>query len=385
MRATAPNSDRFARRTKISLTRGGWFMSGGVASARRSPHARAGPRSGARRTISVDFVDGLRLADPVPLWFGVALLCLGGDAPAVNLPETREASFLALYAPPSIEGPGLRLPEPLTRLYLDGTYARTDDLSGLPLIAGSAHNYRFAVGGSLAWRRFSFDGEVVFSNITTIDVTLVPGGGPPFDQDKHQTATSLGDTRLGASWTTPLGESGALVGGFGLRFRLPTHTVVFQFHIGDGTQLGRYVFPYYFHIEPTLILGGSFGRFGFVVNQGLLLMVGPDGDFQDLHIVEPNLLFWSSHTALFYSPLRVLGVSADLGSDVQINRVTAMYFEKVNDIVAISLNLGLQIQLDRMRIDLIGRRGLTRDVDLFGALQYAGTQSLTLRVGLSFD
>src|SRR3954451_19095110 len=183
LRATAPSSDRFARRISTSLTRRGSVIGRGVASPR----------------ISVDFKAPLLLAGAVSFWFGVALLCLGGGAakeqpaetsrpssdPEVETAETMdsgdeppEPSFLALYAPAAIEGPGLRLPEPLTHLYIDGGYARTNDLSGLPLVAGSAHNYRFAAGGSLAWHRFSFDAEIAFSNITTIDVTQVPGGEP---------------------------------------------------------------------------------------------------------------------------------------------------------------------------------------------------------------
>ena len=346
-------------------------------------------------------------------WFGVAWLCLGGDAPAQEPQQSepgqqqgQEASqttgdtteavptepppaedgprFLAEYAPPAIEGPGLRIPEPMTRAYLDISYARTDDLSGLPLIAGSAHNYRLAAGGTLRWHRFSFDGELAFSNVTTIDVTQVPGG-VPFDQDKHQTATSLGDLRLGANWSTPLDAAGRLVGGFGLRTRLPTHTVVFQFHLSDMVTIGKYVFPYYFHIEPTLLLGGAFGPFAFVINQGALLMMGPDGDFQNLHIVEPNLLFWSAHYAVVYAPLPVVGLSVDLATDVQLNHVSALYFERVNGITSAALNVGLQVHLGAVRVDLVGRRGLTRDGELFGVLQYAGTESLTLRVGARFD
>jgi hypothetical protein len=334
----------------------------------------------------------------VSFWLGVAWLCLGGDAlaqepaepssevteAAPSAPASDEPSFLAEYAPAAIEGPGLRLPEPMTHLYFDGGYARTNDLSGLPLVTGSAHNYRFAAGGSLRWRRFSFDGELTFSNITTIDITSVQGQPLFVAQDSHQTATSLGDLRLGINWTTPLDAGGKLVGGFGLRTRLPTHTVIFQFHLIDNS-LAQYLFPYFFHIEPTLILGGSLGRFGFVVNEGLLVMTGPDGNYQQLHIVEPRIWFWSAHYALVYSPVPVIGLSADLGTDVQVNHVTAMYFEQVNGIVSASLNLGLQVHLGRFRIDVVGRRGLTRDSAVFGVLQYAGTQSLTLRLGLRFD
>jgi hypothetical protein len=338
----------------------------------------------------------------VSFWLGLAWLCVGGDArvaaeqatdtegrPAEEMaaadaaPGTEAQAFLAEYAPPAIEGPGLRLPEPMTRIYLDASYARTKDLSGLPLIAGKARNDRFAVGGTLRMGRFSFEGDLTFSNVTTIDVTAVPGG-IPLDVDKHQTATSLGDLRLGVNWTRPLNDALSLIGGFGLRVRLPTHTVIFQFHLNDGS-LAKYVFPYYFHVEPTLILGGSVGRFAFVINQGLLLMTGPDGRLQELEIIVPNLLFWSAHYAMVFAPFDVIGVSADLATDVQLNHIDTMYFEKVNDIVSLSLNVGLQLHFGRYRVDLVGRRGLTRDSQLFGVMQYAGTESLTVRLGVRFD
>jgi hypothetical protein len=344
----------------------------------------------------------------VLFWFGVALLCLGGDAPAEDPPETPAAAetegapegaeapddtpeasaspqnrFLADYAPAAIEGPGLRLPEPATRLYVDASYARADDLTGLPFIVGKARNLRFAGGGSLRWRRFSFDAELNFSNITMLDVTRVQGREPP-DVDKHETATSLGDLRLGANWTVPLDANGALTGGFGMRVRLPTHTVVFQYHTTD-TTLARYVFPYFFHLEPTLILGGTYGRLGFVLNEGLLLLAGPNGHLLGVTVVEPTVLFWSAHYALFYSPFEALALSADLATDIQLNHVSALYFETLNGLVAASVDVGLQIHIDRFRVDLVGRRGLTRDADFFGLLQYAGTQSLMLRLGVRFE
>lgn len=337
-------------------------------------------------------------------WLGVALLCLGGGAaneqsaeanqpssdPEVETPATTdsgdepaEPSFLALYGPAAIEGPGIRLPEPLTRVYVDGGYARTNDLSGLPLVAGSAHNYRFAVGASKAWNRFSFDAEIAFSNITTIDVTQIPGG-IPLDVDKHQTATSFGDTRLGFTWTQPLDDAGQLIGGFGFRMRSPTHTVIFQFHLVDQVSLGQYVFPYYFHLEPTVILGGWHGPFGFVVNEGVTLMTGPDGNFNDLHIIVPNLFFWSAYYALVFAPVRPVALAAELGTNLQLNHVSAMYFDKVNGLFSATVDIDLQVHIDRFRVDVVAHHGLTRDSDVFGVLQYAGTDSLTLRVGTYF-
>ncbi len=46
-------------------------------------------------------------------------------------------------------------------------------------------------------------------------------------------------------------------------------------------MLVSYVFPYYFHIEPTVIVGGALGRFSYVVNEGILdVFWGPDGNFE---------------------------------------------------------------------------------------------------------
>lgn len=114
-------------------------------------------------------------------------------------------------------------------------------------------------------------------------------------------------------------------------------------------------------------------------------MTGPDGNFQDLHIIVPNLLFWSAHYAIVWAPLDALALSADLETDLQLNHVTAMYFDKVNGLFSADLDVDLQVHFGRFRIDAVGRRGLTRDSEVFGVLQYAGTNSLTLRFGASFN
>ena len=83
----------------------------------------------------------------------------------------------------------------------------------------------------------------------------------PMPEDAHQTKASLGDLALGAVWTERLaGDSEALIAGLGLRGRLATHTTRFEFHLSDGS-MADFVIPYYFHIEPTLILGGALGPF----------------------------------------------------------------------------------------------------------------------------
>jgi len=312
---------------------------------------------------------------------------------AISDSQRERAHFLAWYAPAPVEAPALRLPEPITRLYLDGSYVRSDDLSALPFIEGKANNLRFALGGSLRLGRWALEAELPCWQVTTLDVTKVPGpDGPetPIPQDEHQTALSIGDLRLGATWSRPLPvESLYLVAGAGLRVRAPSHTTIFQFHLIDGS-LAQYRFPYYFHVEPTAILGGAVslggaGRLAFVVNEGLLLLTGPDGDFGPIHVIVPNVLFFSAHYAVVWSPIAALGFSADLATDIQLNHVDALNFERLNDIVAVSLDGGLQVHADAYRIDLVWRSGLTRGADLFGVLQYAGTQGVTLRLSRHFN
>ena len=90
--------------------------------------------------------------------------------------------------------------------------------------------------------------------------------------------------------------------------RLPTHSTRYEFHLPDFS-LADFTIPYYFHLEPTLVLGGALGRFMFVVNQGAIAFVGPDGNFAEQHVTVPSLLFWDAHYAVSYSPWAFLGAS----------------------------------------------------------------------------
>jgi hypothetical protein len=302
------------------------------------------------------------------------------------------ASNLATYYPPPVEGPALRLPVSPTRLYLDGAYAYTNDLSALPFIAGRAQNFRFALGGAWRWRDFSFEGEIPFLNVTILDVTQVPGG-MPMPQDAHQVVPSFGDVRLGANWTTPLVGEETLVGGFGLRARLATHTTRFQFTLADYT-LADYAFPYYFHIEPTLILGGALGRLVFVVNEGAVVLMGPDGNFQDQPITVPTIVFWDAHYAVSYAPIPLVGASVELATDIQINSVGGMDFQKFNGVHAVWVAPALQLHFGALRVDVIARLGgistpfgnlLSRGQQLYGVLEFAGTNSYTVRATWAFN
>jgi hypothetical protein len=324
---------------------------------------------------------------------GDAPASAAAEAPPPAPPAAAAPSNLATYYPPPVEGPALRLPISPTRLYLDGAYAYTNDLSALPFIGGRAKNLRFAAGGAWRWREFSFEGEIPFLNVTILDVTKVPGG-VPMDQDKHQVVPSFGDVRLGVNWTTPIVGEETLVGGVGLRGRLATHTTRFQFTLADGT-LADYAFPYYFHIEPTLILGGALGRLVFVVNQGAVVLMGPDGNFQDQPITVPTMIFWDAHYAVSYAPVPFIGASVELATDIQVNSLSDVNFQKFNGVHAVWVAPAVQLHFGALRVDLIARLGsisipfvgsfVSRGQELYGVLEFAGTNSFTARATWAFN
>jgi hypothetical protein len=296
--------------------------------------------------------------------------------------------LLAEDAPAPTDAPQLRNVEPVTRLYVDGGYAETPDLSALPFVLGSGSNLRMTVGGSLKLGRFQLETELPSVQSTSLFLTSVPGG-MPIPEDQHQTSRAIGDWRLGAQWTdalpdavTPAGVT--LVGGFSLRARIPTHTTRFQFHLVDNS-LGVYRFPYYFHVEPALLLGGAIGRFSFVLNQGALVLAGPNGSFGDLRFTVPTLYFWDAHYAVAVRVASFLSVSTELATVFQGNHIADINFERLNGIRSVAVAPGVAILLPRgVRLDLVGRWGLTRDADLFGVLSYSGSRSVTVRLSLLF-
>jgi hypothetical protein len=301
-----------------------------------------------------------------------------------------EPSVLSTYYPPPVDGPELRLPESPTRLYLDGAYGASGDLSALQLIQGSAKNVRFDLGGTLRWHRFAFEAEVPFVQVTTVDVTQVSGGQPPIPADAHQTGISFGDVRVGATWTEHL-VGDALVAGFGLRIRLPTHTTNFTFHVQStptSTPIPlEYAFPYYAHIEPTAILGGALGRFIFVINEGLEVLWGPNGQIEGQEVVVPTIMFWDSHVAVAYAPIDLVGASVELGTDVQVNDTNDPQFP-ISNIRSAWVAPAVQLHLGDYRVDLIARLGLpglAHGTNAYGVLEFVGTNSYTLRVGRTFN
>ena len=288
----------------------------------------------------------------------------------------------AAYYPPVVDGPALRLPESPTRLYVDSAYAISDDLTALPYIAGTGRNLRIAAGGVWRWRRFSFDAQLPM-HITRIHVTSVLNQ-PPLPEDEEQTKPSLGDLTLGATWTERFTDGEAVIGGVGVRGRIPTHTTRFSFHLNDGT-IADFVIPYYFHVEPTLILGGAVGPFTYVMNQGAIVLWGPDANFDTEHITVPTIYLYDAHYAVGVAPWRFLGASVELATIFQLNHVPGVDFQKFNDIRAIWIAPALQVHVSNYRIDAIARIGASRGQELYGVLEYVGTHSFTLRVTRLFD
>jgi hypothetical protein len=281
------------------------------------------------------------------------------------------------YYPPVVDGPALRLPESLTHVYADGAYAISNDLTALPYIAGRGRNFRGAVGGAWRWRRLALDGQLIF-NVTTIDVSSVLNQAPR-PEDEHQTKPSLGDLTLGATWTERITDGEGLIAGLGVRGRLPTHTTRFEFHLNDGS-IAQFVIPYYFHIEPTLILGGAIGPLTYVMNQGAIILLGPDANFDTEHITVPTIYLYDAHYAVGVAPWSFLGASVEVATIIQLNHVAGIDFQKFNDIRAVWVAPALQIHVDDVRIDLIARLGASRGQELYGVLEYVGTSSFTVRV-----
>ncbi|HEX2659986.1 MAG TPA: hypothetical protein VHU40_17000 [Polyangia bacterium] len=311
-----------------------------------------------------------------------ALGCLLPLAGAVARAEDADAFR---FEPASIEAPRLRNAEPRTLLYIDGTYARSGDLSALPTIAGRAQGWRLALGGRWKRGRFQWDAEFPVLQATTLAL-IDPNPVFMIDpRDKNQTAFSLGDSRIGGQWTAPITVSdGAVVAGFGLGLRVPTHTTHFSFHLVNGAP-GSYLLPYYFHLEPTLILGETFGRVTLVMNQGALIMLGPDGTIEGLPFTTPTLYFWEAHYALAVRVLDHVALSVEGNTTVQLNSIDKVMFPTLNHLRAAYLSPGIQVHTGRYRVDLIGRFGATPGAGPVGVINYAGTHSVTLRLTRAWD
>jgi hypothetical protein len=289
-------------------------------------------------------------------------------------------------APAAADAPQMRNVEPRTSIYVDGSFAQTPDLSALPNIAGHGRNLRASVGGTLKWHRFQFDTELPASQATTLHLLDPNAAIVIAEEDRDQTSLSIGDLRVGAQWTDRLPvDALPLVGGFGLRVRVPTHTTAFQFHNLIDGSLNTYVLPYYFHIHPTLLLGGALGALSFVTNQGGLILMGPDGKVQDLQIVVPTIYFWDAHYAVAYRIAELVGVSVEVNTTIQLNDLDPVMFPKLSHLRAVSILPDIQLHFGDYRVDALARIGVSRGADAMGVLGYAGTRSFIVRVTRTFD
>jgi hypothetical protein len=73
-----------------------------------------------------------------------------------------------------------------------------------------------------------------------------------------------------------------------------------------------------------------------------------------------------------------------VGTDIQLNHVDGLDFQKLNDVRAVWIAPALQLHLADFRLDVIARFGLTRGADLFGVIEYAGSRSYTVRLSRNF-
>jgi hypothetical protein len=314
----------------------------------------------------------------------LATVSLAVAAPARG-DEAQSTSDAFRYEPAPVEAPRLRNVEPRTAVYLDLTYGVSDDLSALPNIAGKAYGLRAAAGGTLKLGRFQLDLELPAAQMTTLSLE---DPGPLFQldpRDKHQRAFSLGDSRVGAQWTGVIpADALAVVAGFGVSLRVPTHTTQYTFHLIDGTP-GLYALPYYFHIQPTFILGQALGPVSFVMNQSLLILKGPDATVADIPVVTPTIYFWD---AQYGASVRVAGgfaLSCVVDTTYQLNKLDQVMFPHLNKLRSAYVLPGAQLHLGAYRIDLVGRIGLKSGAEPLGVLTFQGTDSLTLRVSRLFD
>jgi len=309
------------------------------------------------------------------------LACAAWDGGA----RAQSTSEAFLYDPPAIEAPRLRNAEPRTLIYFDGAYGVSNDLSALPDIAGKAHGFRMAAGGSLKLGRFQLDAELPAGQITTLSLV---NPNPLFDidpNDKHQTSVSLGDSRLGAQWTgvVPTGDM-AVVAGFGVSLRIPTHTTEYTFHLTDGS-LGFYALPYYFHVQPTFILGEALGPVSFIMNQSLLVLIGPNATVADIPIVIPTIYFWDANYGASVRVTDGFALSCVLNTTYQLNQLDKVMFPHLNKLRSAYLLPGVQLHVGAYRIDLVGRFGIKAGAEPLGVLTFQGTDSVTVRVSRLFD
>ena len=130
----------------------------------------------------------------------------------------------------------------------------------------------------------------------------------------------------------------------------------------------------------SVIVGGAIGPFTYVINQGAIVMLGPDADFDTEHITVPTIYMYDAHYAVGLAPWSFLGASVELATMIQLNHVAGVDFQKFNDIRAVWVAPAIQVHISDVRIDLMARIGASRGQELYGVLEYVGTHSIAIRV-----
>ena len=264
----------------------------------------------------------------------------------------------------------------------------SDDLTVLPLIAGQGRNYRLtraAPGGAAGGRRRRGSAK---TDDAQRDAEYL-NGYPPLPEDAHPTKFSLGDIGLGAVWTERLTDGEGLMGGLGMH--VPSHA----HHAVPVPCEGRHDrhSANYFHLEPTLILGGALGgggdlgRFTWVLNQGAIILAGPDGDFSTEHVAVPTIYLSDAHYGMAWAPWSFLRRIGRGGHDNPARPCRQLRHrpQKFNDVRAVWVAPALQVHVGNTRIDLVARIGASRGQEFYGALECVGTRSVTVRVTTMFD
>jgi hypothetical protein len=332
-------------------------------------------------------------------WSRILVLLLGATTPAFADDEppiegstsdasgervTTAASALpGSFYPPGIDYPPMQGLGTGVSIYVDHTYETTDDLSTFWWVKGSGRNYRVAVGGLYQSGGLHLNAEVPVQYTQLFIDSLM--GLDPTPADKTKAVVSLGDIITGATyvWDLPL-DAAKTEWGLGLRVRWPTHTTKYKFGLVDGSIL-EFGFPYYLHLEPSVLLSTKLGHVSVTINEGVLAMLARDVWIGDILQPIPNLYFWESHLAADIAATDWLDLSVEVLSCMQLNQVTVSNMTNLNGTRAVFINPGVTIDLGSYRLALAGRFGLpgrsSRDL---GVITFSGSNAYLARVSYMF-
>jgi hypothetical protein len=308
----------------------------------------------------------------------------GAELPPVDKPGPATAPITKLVVPPGIDYPALQTVGGESSIYLDFTYERSNDLSTFYWVKGSAAGYRAALGGNFRLGGLQLNVELPLQ-LTRLYIDSL-GNQPPIAADREKSSLSLGDVVGGVSyvWALPFDPITAFAG-LGMRARLPTHTMKYDFSLANGPPSSySFGFPYYFHLAPAGLFYASYGPLSLTVNQGLMAMLAKNTTLLNMPLNIPNVYFWEAHYAAGLRPVHWLTVSLELISCVQLNHINDDNFNNLNHLKAFYLDPGVAFDIGSYRISLAGRLGLGLDTERFGVITFSGSQALLARLSYLF-